>query len=429
MWVLPKLLGMSSRSHLSHSSGVLLHLTSLPGGKLGPGAYAFVDWLVAAGQSWWQMLPVGPPDRNGSPYTPQSVFAGWPGLLAEPDAPVTEGEIAAFRERERYWIGGWERFAGPGAVADQVRFEREWRALREYASARGVFLFGDLPIYVAPNRADQRSHPEAFLSGVVAGAPPDSLSASGQLWRNPLYDWPELQRHGYRWWIERLRRSLALFDLVRLDHFRGFVSFWEVPAGDRTARYGHWHRGPGAAVFHAAERELGPLPLVAEDLGVITAAVERLREELGYPGMLVLQFQLDPGRANPHVPENHVANAVVYTGTHDMDTALGWFRSLSSAQQAATGYDPADPSWDMIRAALASRAVLSIVPAQDLLGLGSEARMNFPGKTKGNWSWRLEPGALTPELAERLRVETDAAGRLRSRPDRARPRARRSPSS
>jgi 4-alpha-glucanotransferase len=411
MWVPPNFPMMSSRSHLSRSSGVLLHLTSLPGGKLGPEAFAFVDWLAAAGQKWWQMLPVGPPDRKGSPYTPQSVFAGWPGLLAEPDAPVSAAEIAAFRERERYWIEGWERYAGPGAVADQVRFEREWGALRAYAAARGVRLFGDMPIYVAPNRADQRSHPEEFLSGVVAGAPPDALSATGQLWKNPLYDWPALQRRGYRWWIERFRRSDALFDLVRLDHFRGFVSFWEVPAGDRTAKNGRWHRGPGAALFRAAERELGLLPVVAEDLGVITPAVERLRLDLGYPGMLVLQFQFDPGRHNPHIPANHVEDAVVYTGTHDMDTALGWWQLLSPAEQAASGYDPGDPAWSMVRAALESRAVISIISAQDLLGLGSEARMNFPGTTRGNWSWRLEPGALTPELAARLRAETQRTER------------------
>jgi 4-alpha-glucanotransferase len=390
---------------------VLLHLTSLPGGKLGTPAFEFVDWLASAGQSWWQMLPVGPPDRNGSPYWPQSVFAGWRGFLAEPDARVSGDEITAFRERHRFWLESWERLEGRSAVADQVRFEREWDALRGHAAARGVRLIGDVPIYVAPDRADQRSHPELFLSGVVAGAPPDALSASGQLWRNPLYDWPALQRRGYRWWIERLRRSFELFDLVRVDHFRGFVSFWQVPAGDRTARNGRWHRGPGGAVFRAAEAELGQLPVVAEDLGVITPAVERLRDELGFPGMLVLQFSLDPGRRNPHRLENHREDFVVYTGTHDMDTALGWWRSLSDRQQAETGFDPADPSWSMIRAALASKARLAIVPAQDILRLGSEGRMNFPGTTKGNWSWRLDPGALTSELASALLTETVATGR------------------
>ena len=180
-----------------------------------------------------------------------------------------------------------------------MRFGREWAALRAYAAARGVRLFGDLPIYVAPDRADQRSYPELFLPGVIAGAPPDSLSATGQLWRNPLYDWPELRRRGYRFWTERLRRAFELYDLVRLDHFRGFVSFWEVPAGDRTAKNGRWHRGPGAAVFRAAERELGPLPVIAEDLGVITPPVEELRDELGFPGMIVLAVR---ARAGPRQP-------------------------------------------------------------------------------------------------------------------------------
>jgi 4-alpha-glucanotransferase len=408
----PKSSLMSSRPYLSHTSGVLLHLTSLPGGRLGAPAFEFVDWLAAAGQSWWQMLPVGPPDRLGSPYMPQSVFAGWPGLLAEPEAPVGPAEIEAFRTREHYWVDGWERIAGRSAVADQVRFEREWGELRSYAAARGVRLIGDVPIYVAPGRADQRSHPDLFLSGVQAGAPPDSMNAAGQLWRNPLYDWPAMRRRGYRWWIERLRRSFAMFDLVRIDHFRGFVSFWEVPAGDRTARRGHWHRGPGAALFRAAEAELGPLPVVAEDLGAITPAVVELREELGFPGMLVLQFMLEGGPRNPHRPENHGEDFVVYTGTHDMDTALGWWRSLGPAQQHASGFDPADPSWSMIRAAYASPARIAIVPAQDILRLGSEARMNYPGTTRGNWSWRLEPQALTPALAKRLRAETEAAGRV-----------------
>jgi 4-alpha-glucanotransferase len=402
---------MDSRPHLLRTSGVLLHLTSLPGGGLGPSAFEFVDWLASAGQSWWQMLPVGPPDRNGSPYMPQSVFAGWPGLLADPGAAVSADEVAAYRRRHAFWIDGWERYAGKEAVADQVRFEHEWAALRAHAATRGVRLIGDLPIYVAPDRADQRSHPELFLPGVVAGAPPDSLSASGQLWRNPVYDWPALRRRGYRWWIERFRRTFELFDLVRIDHFRGFVSFWEVAAGSRTARWGHWHRGPGGAVFRAAEVELGRLPVVAEDLGVITPAVERLREELGFPGMLVLQFAVDPGRRNPHRLENHREPFVVYTGTHDMDTAVGWWRSLPERVRAETGYDPAEPNWSMIREALASKARLAVVPAQDLLGLGSEARMNYPGRTKGNWAWRLEPGALTAAVAARLRAETEAAGR------------------
>jgi 4-alpha-glucanotransferase len=393
---------------LPRSSGVLLHASSLPQGRLDEDAYRFVDWLAAAGQSWWQILPLGPPDTHGSPYKARSAFAGWEGLLAEPDAPVSEREIASLRAREAFWIDDWERYAGPAAVADQVRFGREWRALRNYASARGVRIFGDLPIYVAEGSADHVVHPELFQRGVVAGVPPDAFTASGQLWGNPLYDWPALRRRRYRWWVERFRRMLALVDLARIDHFRGFVAYWAVPAQARTASRGRWRRGPGAAPFRAAQRELGSLPLVAEDLGVITPAVVRLREELGLPGIVVAQLAFEDDPKSPHRFENHPANAVVYTGTHDNDTAVGWARSW--------GWDEPEPHWRLIELALSSRARLAIVPAQDVLGLGSEARMNTPGRSEGNWSWRLEAGALTPELATRLREVSARAGRVRHPP-------------
>jgi 4-alpha-glucanotransferase len=392
--------------NLPRSSGILLHVTSLPGGRLGSAAYRFVDWLAAAGQSWWQLLPLGPPDRSGSPYTSSSAFAAWPGLLGEPGAPVSALDLEAFRAAHAFWIQDWERFAGPGAAADQVRFEREWSSLRRYAAARNVRLIGDIPLYVGPRSADHAFHPELFQRGVVAGAPPDALSATGQLWGNPLYDWPALRRRGYRWWIERLRRASDLADLSRIDHFRGFVAYWSVPAHARTARAGHWRRGPGAAVFDAARRELGELPLIAEDLGVITRPVERLRLELGLPGMAVLQFAFGGGRRNPHRPENHSELLAVYTGTHDTDTAVGWWGSLGAKAQAATGLDPEEPHWSLIELALESRAALAIVPAQDVLGLGSEARMNRPGIAGGNWDWRLEEGALTDALAARLRAVT-----------------------
>jgi 4-alpha-glucanotransferase len=410
--------------NLPRSSGILLHVTSLPGGTLGPAAYVFVDWLAAAGQSWWQVLPLGPPDRSGSPYTSSSAFAGWPGLLAEPEAPVTPAELDAFRAAHAFWIHDWERFEGAGAAADQVRFEREWSALRRYASSRGVRLIGDIPLYVGTRSADHVAHPDLFQRGFVAGAPPDALSATGQLWRNPLYDWPALRSHGYRWWIERLRRASQLADLARIDHFRGFVAYWSVPARARSARAGRWRRGPGRAVFDAATGELGALPLIAEDLGVITPPVERLRLELGLPGMVVLQFGFGGGPRNPHRPANHVELLVVYTGTHDTDTAAGWWGSLNARARAATGLDPAEPHWSLIELALRSPAVLSIVPAQDVLGLGSEARMNRPGLSAGNWRWRLHEGALTDALATRLRDATARHGRL---PDQgqARPRGTR----
>jgi 4-alpha-glucanotransferase len=409
---------------LPRSSGVQLHPTSLPSGRLGREAYAFVDWLAAAGQAWWQMLPVGPPDKYGSPYKAASAFAAWPGLLDKPRARVTRAEEDEFRTRHSYWVDGWERFAGEGAVADQVRFEREWAALRAYANERGVRLIGDIPIYVAPRGADHRAHPRLFQDGWVAGTPPDAYSEVGQLWGNPLYDWPALQRRRYHWWVQRVVRSLALFDLVRIDHFRGLVAYWAVPQSARTARAGHWRRGPGRALFGAVSAELAlgsGLPLVAEDLGVITPAVERLRDELGLPGMLVLQFGFDPDNpGSPHRPENHPENRIVYTGTHDHDTARGWWESAETRQQdlvrksaAAQGIRVGRrPWWTLIDLALASPARVAMVQVQDVLGLGSEARMNDPSRAGGSWRWQMRPGALTPALARRLREATEDFGRL-----------------
>jgi 4-alpha-glucanotransferase len=397
---------------LPRSSGILLHPTSLPSRTLDREAYRFVDWLAAAGQSWWQVLPLGPPDEFGSPYRSPSAFAASPSLLASPSARVAPAEIEDFVARHPYWTGVWARFAGAGAIADQVRFEREWRSLRAYAAERGVRLIGDIPIYVSDAGADVEGWPELFARGEVAGAPPDALSALGQHWGNPLYEWHTHRATGYRWWIERFRRALELVDVSRVDHFRGFVSYWAIPQRNRTARRGRWRRGPGAELFRTVETALGELPVIAEDLGVITPAVHRLRDELGLPGMVVLHWAFGGGRANPHRPENHRPNQVVYTGTHDTDTAVGWFGDLQPAQRAATALDPAEPHWSMIELALASRASLAIVPAQDVLGLGSEARMNRPGSANGNWSWRLERGALTPALARRLRARTELHGRL-----------------
>jgi 4-alpha-glucanotransferase len=380
---------------LQRSSGIVLHPTSLPGGRLGPEAYAFVDWLAEAGQSWWQVLPLGPPDAFGSPYAASSAFATWSGFLADPDARVRARERDAFRRANAYWIGDWER-AG-GSIADQIRFEREWTALRAYAGERGVRVIGDVPIYVAQGSVDHRAHAELFLRGVVAGAPPDRMGPFGQHWGNPLFDWDAVAAERYRWWIERLRRTFSLFDLARIDHFRGFAEFWAIPEGELDARTGHWLRGPGAALFRAAEAELGPLPVLAEDLGVITPDVEELRDALGFPGMAVLLWAFQGASTNPHRLENHRERQAIYTTTHDTDTLRGHF--------------PDREPWELIELALSSRAALCMIPAQDVLGLGSEGRMNTPGEPDGNWAWRLEPGALTAELAERLLAATRAAGR------------------
>ena len=403
----------------NRSSGVLLHPTSLPGGRLGAEARAFVDWLAAAGQAWWQVLPLTPPDEHGSPYKSASAFAASAALLEDPEAPVSAAEEGEFGARHAFWIADWERFAGDGAVADQVRFDREWAALRDYARARGVRIMGDLPIYVAPGSADHVAHPELFRPGAVAGVPPDDYAAEGQRWGNPLYDWPALRRRGYRWWVERLRRTFDLYDLARIDHFRGFVAYWAVPE-DEPATEGTWQRGPGRAPFDAARRALGTLPLVAEDLGDITPAVERLRDELGFPGMVVIVFGFDGDDPDdPHRWENHAEHRIVYVGTHDNDTARGWWETASEDERRAArermamaGVEPGDaPWWSLVELALRSRARTAIIQAQDVLGLGSEARMNVPGREGGNWRWRLEPGQLTAEHAARLRAAAEAAGR------------------
>lgn len=404
------------------SSGVLAHVTSIPGGRLGDDARRFVDWLADAGVGWWQILPVGPPAPNGSPYGSASAFAGWPGLLSKPRARVTADEEAAFRERSAFWIDDWAAHAGGReAVLDQVRFDREWAALRAHAAERGVRLIGDVPIYVAAGSADHLAHPELFRDGVVAGVPPDLFSATGQRWGNPIYDWPALRRRRYRWWVERLRRTFELVDLTRIDHFRAFTAYWAVPESCPTAVEGRWTRGPGRAVFDAAAAELGPLPVIAEDLGLITEPVRRLRDDLGFPGMVVLQFGFDPDvhDASEHHPSVHVEHSVCYSGTHDNDTARGWWDGADERTRAnvveaaeAAGVREPEPWWTLVRLAFASPARLAVVQLQDVLGLGTEARMNLPGQDLGNWAWRAERRQLTPKVATRLRAAVEASGRL-----------------
>jgi 4-alpha-glucanotransferase len=405
---------------LPRSSGILLHISSLPSGRLDEEAYRFVDWLAAAGQSWWQILPLGPPDESGSPYRSVSAFACWDGFLSEPDAPVSCEEVEDFVARHPYWVGSWAAFSGSGGLADQVRFEREWTALRKHAAKKGVRLIGDLPIYVAPGGADHRGWPEMFQEGVVSGVPPDDWSASGQLWGNPLYDWETQKRIGFRWWVERFRRTFELVDATRIDHFRGFVAYWAVPERHRTARKGVWRRGPGRALFDAVNAALGELPLIAEDLGTITPAVERLRDDLGLPGMVILQFAFAEGMRNPQRLVGDAENRVVYTGTHDNDTTVGWWNSATSTERAsveaalaALGIESDEPNWALIELALSSPARVALFPAQDLLGLGSEARMNTPASDEGNWVWRLARGQLTDELATKMQARTVAAGRAR----------------
>jgi len=305
----------------------------------------------------------------------------------------------------------------------QFLFFRQWNALRDYARQHQVRVIGDLPIFVAHDSADLWTHPELFKLDengkpiVVAGVPPDYFSATGQLWGNPLYDWEQLRTSDFKWWIDRVRWSLELFDLVRIDHFRGFAACWEIPVGDPTAQNGRWVETPGRELFGALKKRLGDLPIIAENLGVITPKVENLREEFGFPGMRVLQFAFGGDATNDHLPHNHTRDSVVYSGTHDNDTTVGWFSEAVEQDRAHClsylGSDGDEINWDMIRAAMASVGDRAIIPMQDLLGLGNQARMNLPASEHGNWNWRMKSNVLSRDLSARLRDLTRLYGRTK----------------
>jgi len=443
-------------------SGVLLPMFALPGAAAGAAAAReFVDWLVAAGFSVWQVLPIGPTGADGSPYWLRSDHATHAALVDR--RQFDSGEYRAWCDREHDWVhdyalfealaaahGGapWQdwpvvlRDRDPAALAaaraahaeaierivlEQYLADRGWRELRAYANARGIALFGDLPICVAPDSVETWVHRRQFQldaagrPAALAGVPPDYFAADGQLWGNPVYAWDAMAADGHAFWCARVRRALARFDLLRLDHFRGLVAYWRVPAGAATAREGSWQPAGGEALLRAlqalpqARAPAGSCVFVAEDLGVITPDVEALRRELRLPGMRVLQFAFDGSAANPYLPHRHTRDSVVYTGTHDNDTTLGWYHGLDAGTRARVDYllrvQAGDMPGAMIHAALGSVADLAVIPVADLLGLGSEARLNTPGTTVGNWQWRLPAGALTPGLAAQLRHANQAFGR------------------
>ena len=306
----------------------------------------------------------------------------------------------------------------------QWLFARQWRRVREAARERRISILGDMPIYPALDSAEVWARQDLFTLGEdgrpeeVAGVPPDYFSETGQLWGNPLYRWDRMEAEGFAWWITRVRAALQTFDRVRIDHFRAFASYWAVPAGAETAMEGRWMPGPGMKLFEALRWELGDLPLVAEDLGIVDEPVRDLLRSSGFPGMRVLQFGLTDPRSTHH-PRNHVENAVVYTGTHDNDTSRGWFENLDTDERARVlaevGGRGREIEWAMIRAALESPARTAVIPMQDLLGLGSEGRMNMPSEPEGNWEWRMAEGELTPERAERLRRLVESSQRVGSR--------------
>lgn len=482
------------------SSGVLLHVSSIPGsgaiGDLGPQADHWLHWLSEAGCGAWQILPIGPTGHGYSPYQALSSFAGNPLLISpeqlvhdgllEPEAADRDrttggqqvdfeavasirrkllrdahrsfdegggrdlrGAFEEFKHSNSNWLddyalfsaiknaqdgAAWNQWPEPlrrrqkDALAQfkahrsdsverarfvQFLFDRQWRSLKAKAQELGVRLIGDLPIFVALDSADVWAHQELFQLDrdgkpeVVAGVPPDYFSETGQLWGNPLYHWDRMAANGYRWWIDRASKSLERVDLLRLDHFRGFEAYWEIPAEAPTAQSGRWVEGPGGDFFAALQDAIGVLPLIAEDLGVITPEVERLREHFGLPGMKVLQFAFSGDSSNLYLPHNFGRNCVVYTGTHDNDTSLGWYQGASEGERdhcrRYLAVDGRHIAWDLIRTAWRSVADLSIAPLQDMLELGSDARMNFPGRPEGNWAWRAPRGSLTPGLAARVR--------------------------
>jgi 4-alpha-glucanotransferase len=314
----------------------------------------------------------------------------------------------------------------------QFLFFKQWFGLKSYCNERGISVIGDVPIFVAEDSADVWTNPHQFkLDGngrplVVAGVPPDYFSATGQYWGNPLYHWDHMLADGFKWWIERVRAALQIVDIARIDHFRGFAACWEIPGGDKTAERGRWVEAPGREMFTAIKQALGDLPIIAEDLGVITPDVEKLRDDFGLPGMRILQFAFSSDTKNQDLPHNYHRNVVVYTGTHDNDTTVGWFNSVAgegstrTAKQISAERDfclrylhttGAEIQWDFIRTVLASVANTAIIPLQDLLGLGTDARMNLPNSTSGNWTWRYQANALTGEHSERLKGLTDTYGR------------------
>jgi 4-alpha-glucanotransferase len=478
------------------SAGILLHLTSLPGphgsGDLGPAAHEFVDFLAAAGQRWWQMLPVVPPGiaPGFSPYSALSAFAGSPwlvsleqlarqGLLPRDAASLPSRSFADFSrvipqrarmlrqahtafnrrlrlhaafqdfcDQQKSWLDDWSLFAAlknvhgnkkwfewePGIrlrkpaslstahheLTDEIDFHRfvqyqfdlQWRSLKQHCGKKGVGLIGDLPIFVAADSAEVWAHRELFAlaadgrPSLISGCPPDFFSKTGQIWRHPQYRWANHIKDDFAWWTRRFQMELSRFDGVRVDHFLGFHRTWAIPGDANDGRIGKWLMSPGRELFAAVEKAIGPAPIIAEDLGVLTPAAAKLRDDLGFPGMRILQFAF--GEDTYYLPHRYVERCVAYTGTHDNDTVRGWFAKAPKAQRhKALSYLAGSPKsihLDMVRALMESVAQTVIIPIQDILGLGNDSRMNMPGTEGKNWRWRLTPGQVTPAVATELRA-------------------------
>ncbi|MBB6215830.1 4-alpha-glucanotransferase [Anaerosolibacter carboniphilus] len=491
---------------LERSSGILMHITSLPSpygiGTFGKEAYGFVDFLEKAGQKYWQLLPLGPTSFGDSPYQSFSSFAGNPYLI-DLEILVEEGllkwddihgvdfgrdkekvdyeklyrnrflilrkafesgkvmykqSIGEFRAENRNWLEDYALYMAvkvrfgmkPWKDWDediklreektlwryqkelsgemeywiflQFLFFKQWEKLKRYANDKGIHIIGDIPIYVAEDSADTWANSEIFFLDekkrpvTIAGCPPDSFSEIGQLWGNPIYRWDLLGQRDYDWWIERIRGNFRLYDILRIDHFRGFESFWEIPYGSKTAATGRWVKGPGMKLFQAVKEQLGDMNIIAEDLGFLTKEVIDFRIESQYPGMKVLQFAFDVREESDYLPHNYEKNCVVYTGTHDNDTVMGWMDTASKQDvEHAIKYlnltEEEGYHWGFLRGVWSSVGVLAIAPMQDFLGLGSEHRMNTPSTIGGNWQWRVKKEMLTEELAEKINQFTKRYGR------------------
>ena len=478
---------VSYKPFSERSAGVLCHPSSLPSGDFGPDAYHFVNFLALSGFELWQILPLNPPDDEGSPYTSRSSLAlntdfvsafllrewNW---LAD-DASILPGTVlvsayehfksnassadkrryTSFKKQQSHWLPDhalyefikkmhngdpWHKW--PKALrernqkalkklqesnADDIEkimfsqfvVDRQWQVLREYAAGQGVRVFGDLPIFVSHDSVDVWANRDSFhllkngQPKVVAGVPPDYFSETGQRWGNPLYNWDVMQKNDFEWWRHRMQRQLGLYDLIRIDHFRGLEACWEIKASEKTAIKGRWVKAPGEAFLKSLHKHFGKLPLVAEDLGVITKQVTQMRHQFGLPGMKILQFGFEADYNNAYLPHQHEKDYVVYTGTHDNDTILGWYRGLNeSSKQRVNNYfacNENDMPWPLIRAALASVAQTAIMPMQDLLGLGNEAKMNTPGTIKGNWTWRFSWDQVPEHLSRNLLKMNQIYGR------------------
>jgi len=464
----------------TRSAGILLPVSSLPSpygiGSLGKSARKWIDFLKDAGQSFWQVLPMGPTDSLGSPYSSPSAFAGDPcyidldilredGLLDRADYEsldwgktgkrvvfhrVKLGREAALRKAlsrfknesaldefagQNTWVSNYSRYMETKTLSEpagyhtfvQYQFMRQWKDMHEYALSKGVRIIGDIPIYVSLDSADVWANPGLFqldkdsVPIEVSGCPPDKFADGGQVWNNPLYDWKTIKKNGYKWWIERLRHSFELYDVLRIDHFRGLVSYFAIPEGEKTAENGKWKPGPGKDFIDAVKKSMPEASIIAEDLGYITKAVRELVSYSGYPNMKVLQFAFDTrAKGKDYMPDTYGANTVVYPGTHDNDTLKGWCKTAPGASiKKAMAYlnvrRASDLPLAMIRLAMQCNSYLAIIPMQDWLELGSSARMNTPSTvSKKNWSWRIEEEALTEDLAQKIYEITVSSDRLSS---------------